>query len=228
MEQQSSRQPHDLLIHAKDLTWWYPWSPSMVFFKLNFWLYKHDFCVVTGKSGSGKTTLVKLITGQYAVGKKMLYHRQEDMSRFSTTEIQALRRKVGIVFQDYKLIPRKTVRENISYPLSLAGMPLTVKNQTIDNAIKLVWLVQYADTMVDKLSGGEQQLVSLARAIIHRPEFIIADEPTGNLDLEQTHKIADLLVQLNDMWHTILLITHDESLKNYIKKKTKISHHTLG
>lgn len=129
----------------------------------------------------------------------MLYHRQEDMSRFSTTEVQALRRKVGIVFQDYKLIPRKTVRENISYPLSLAGMPLTVKNQTIDNAIKLVGLVQYADTIVDKLSGGEQQLVALARAIIHRPEFIIADEPTGNLDLEQTHKIADLLIQLNDM-----------------------------
>ena len=224
----TSRQPHDLLMHAKDLTWGYPWSPSMVFFKFNFGLYKHDFCVVTGKSGAGKTTLAKLITGQYTVAKKMLFHRQEDLSRFSAQEIQNLRKKIGIIFQDYKLIPRKTVRENISYPLDLAGMPSTIKTQTIDNIIKLIGLIAVADTAVEKLSGGEQQLVALARAIVHRPEFVIADEPTGNLDPEQTRKVADLLIQLNDMGHTIMLITHDESLRDYIKHKTKISEYHLG
>lgn len=224
----SNRQPHDLLIHAKDLTRGYPSSPSMVFFKFNFGLYKHDFCVITGKSGAGKTTLAKLITGQYPVAKKMLFHRQEDLSRFSAQEIQNLRKKIGIIFQDYKLIPRKTVRENISYPLDLAGMPSTIKTQTIDNIIKLIGLIAVADTAVDKLSGGEQQLVALARAIVHRPEFVIADEPTGNLDPEQTRKVADLLIQLNDMGHTIMLITHDESLRDYIKHKTKISEYHLG
>jgi len=224
----SNRQPHDLLMHAKDLTRGYPWSPSMVFFKFNFWLYKHDLCVITGKSGAGKTTLARLLTGQGSVAKKMLYHRQEDMSRFSATEVQALRRKVGVIFQDYKLIPRKTVRENISFPLSLVGMPLTIKNQTIDNVLKTVGLTAQADLMVDKLSGGEQQLVAIARAIVHRPEFIIADEPTGNLDPDQTRKIADLLIQLNDMGHTIMLITHDEMLKEYIKSKAKISEYHLG
>jgi len=103
-----------------------------------------------------------------------------------------------------------------------------IKDQTIDNIIKLVGLLPYADTVVEKLSGGEQQLVALARAIVHRPEFIIADEPTGNLDPDQTRKIADLLMQLNDMGHTVLLITHDELLKDYIKSKTKISEYHLG
>lgn len=224
----SNRQPHDLLIHAKDLTRGYPSSPSMVFFKFNFGLYKHDFCVITGKSGAGKTTLAKLITGQYQVAKKMLFHRQEDLSRFSAQEVQNLRKKIGIIFQDYKLIPRKTVKENISYPLDLAGMPSTIKTQTIDNIIKLIGLIAVADTAVEKLSGGEQQLVALARAIVHRPEFVIADEPTGNLDPEQTRKVADLLIQLNDMGHTIMLITHDESLRDYIKHKTKISEYHLG
>lgn len=224
----SNRQPHDLILHAKDLTWWYPGSPSMLFFKFNFGLYKHDFCVLTGKSGSGKTTLLKLLTGQYPVPKKMLYHRQEDISRFSPQEIQNLRKKIGIVFQDCKLIHRKTVRENIAYPLNLMWMPTMIKDQTIDNIIKLVGLLPYADTVVEKLSGGEQQLVALARAIVHRPEFIIADEPTGNLDPDQTRKIADLLMQLNDMGHTVLLITHDELLKDYIKSKTKISEYHLG
>ena len=227
MMQSTPRQPHDLLLHAKDLTWGYPGSPSMVFFKFNFGLYKHDFCVITGKSGAGKTSLGKLLTGQYPVAKKMLFHRQEDMSRFSANEIQTLRRKIGIIFQDYKLIPRKTVRENIALPLGLIGMPLTLKNQTIENTLKVVGLTGYADMRADKLSGGEQQLVAIARAIVHKPEFVIADEPTGNLDPEQSRKIADLLIQLNDMGHTIMFITHDESLRDYIKKKTKISEYHI-
>lgn len=183
--------------------------------------------MVTGRSGTGKTSLGKLLTGQYPVAKKMLFHRQEDMSRFTINEVQALRRKIGVIFQDYKLIPRKTVRENIALPLGLVGMPLTLKNQSIDNVLKTVGLSNYAEIRTDKLSGGEQQLVAIARAIVHKPEFVIADEPTGNLDPEQSRKIADLMIQLNDMGHTIMFITHDESLKDYIKSKTKITEYHI-
>lgn len=221
------QQAHNLLLHAKDLTWWYPDATSMVFFKLNFWLYKHDFCVITWKSWAGKTTLSKLLTGQYSVPRKMLYFRQEDMSRFSAAEVQKLRRKIGIIFQDYKLISWKTVKENIALPLSLVGMPVGIKKQTIDHALEAVGLVGYGDIKAGKLSWWEQQLVAIARAIVHKPEFIIADEPTWNLDPVQSRKIADILINLNDMWHTIMLITHDEALRDYIKAATEISEYTL-
>lgn len=222
-----SRQPHDLLMYTKDLTRWYPGSPSMTFYKLNIWLYKHDFCLVTGKSGSGKTTLAKLLMGQYSVPKKMLYHKQEDMSRFSPREVQELRRKIGAVFQDHKLIGWKTVRENISFPLSLLEMPLAIKHQTIDNIIKQIGLIHQSDVLVSHLSEGEKQLVCLARALVHRPEFLLIDEPSGNLDPEQTRRIADILIQMHDVGHTILLLTHDEMLAQYVREHTKVTEYKL-
>lgn len=199
----------------------------MMFYKFNFGLYKHDFCLVTGKSGSGKTTLAKLLMRQYSTPKKMLYHRQEDMGRFSEREIQDLRRRIGVVFQDHKLITRKTVRENISYPLSLLDMPLTIKHQTLDNIIKQLGLIHHADMLVSHLSEGEKQLVCIARALVHRPEFIMIDEPTGNLDPEQTRRVADVLIQMHDVGHTILLLTHDEMLAQYVREHTKITEYKL-
>ncbi len=222
-------KPHDLLIETRNLTWWYPNTPKLIFNKLDFALYKNDFAIVTWKSGSGKTTFAKLLLRQYPVSPKMLYHRNEDMMRMSPLEIQNFRRRVWVVFQDYKLLERKTVLENIVYPLSINWHPLQNKTQKLKNILNLVGLNDLQDTVVKYLSGGEKQKTSIARALVHEPEFIIADEPTGNLDPVSSQQVADILIQLHSLWKTILLITHDMNLKEYISKriKTWVSEFTI-
>jgi len=224
----NNRQPHDLLIHTKDLTRGYPGSPKTVFQKLNFGLYKNDFTVISGQSGSWKSTLAKLIIGQYKTPNKMMFHGHEDMSRYSNNELQLFRRRVGTIFQDYKLIPWKTVTENVLYPLSILGHSPLNQITKLKRILKTVWLEEHKDTVVKYLSWGEKQKVAIARALIHDPEFIIADEPTGNLDNDEKHRIADILIQLHELGQTILFITHDTSLKNYIQNRTKINQFNLG
>lgn len=216
------KQPHELLIHAQDLSRGYPWSPKLVFHKFNFGVYKNDFLVVSGASGSWKTSLAKLMIGEHKTAKKMLFHGHEDMARFSNHERQMYRRKIGVVFQDFKLINRKTVTENIMYPLTILGHTPLNKVTKLNKILKTVWLREQKDTIVKHLSGGEQQKVAIARALIHDPEFIIADEPTWNLDNDEKHKIVDTLVTLHELGHTIILITHDSQLKKYIMKKAQI------
>ncbi len=222
-------KPHDLLIEARNLTWGYPNSPKLVFNKFNFALYKNDFAIVTWKSWSWKTSFAKLILRQYPISPKMLYHRNEDMMRMSPLEVQNFRRKVWVVFQDYKLLERKTVLENIVYPLSIAWNPLQHKTKKLKNILDIVWLIDLQDTIVKYLSWWEKQKTSIARALVHDPEFIIADEPTWNLDPISSEQIADILIQLHSLWKTILLITHDMNLKDYISKriKTWISEFTI-
>ena len=215
------KQPHDLLIHTQDLSRGYPGSPKLVFHKFNLGLYKHDFTIITGVSGSGKSTLAKLILGQYRTPLKMIFHGHEDMARYSDNELQLYRRRIGAIFQDYKLIPWKTVKENVIYPLTIMGQTPLNKITKLNRILKTVGLQEQKDTIVKYLSGGEQQKVAIARALIHDPEFIIADEPTGNLDNDEKNKIADILIKLNELGHTILFITHDTQLKKYIMKKVK-------
>lgn len=216
------REPHNLLIHAKDLSWWYPNVARTVFTKLNFALYQNDFCILTGVSGSGKTTLTKLILRQYKTQPKMLFHRHDDMSLMLDQEVQLFRRKVWVVFQDYKLLEWKTVIENIVYPLSIAGHPPLRKTKQLKEVLEAVGMEKQQDTIVRYLSGGEKQKVAIARALVHTPEFIIADEPTWNLDPRSSEQIADVLIKLHQMGHTILLITHDISLRDYIARDTQI------
>lgn len=147
-----SHEPHDLLINARGLTWGYPHAPTMVFHKLDFALYKNDFCIITGKSGSGKSTLAKLIMRQYPIEKLVLYYKQEDMARYADTEVQKFRRKIGVVFQDYKLIERKTVLENVVYPLSILGSPPLHKTTKLKKILQTLQLEKKQDTIVKYLS----------------------------------------------------------------------------
>ncbi len=217
------KQPHDLLIHSQDLSWGYPWSPKLVFHKLNFWLYKNDFAVITWVSGSGKSTLAKLILGQYQTKRKMLFHGHEDMSRFSDSELQKFRRRIGVIFQDFKLIEWKTVTENVIYPLTIMWHTPLNKMTKLNKILKRLGLHNHKNTIVKYLSWGEKQKVAIARALIHDPEFIIADEPTWNVDNDEKNKIADILIDLHKLGHTVMFITHDTYLKKYIQKKTTIS-----
>ena len=214
-----SKNIHNILIDIKNLTWGYPDDTHRLFQKFNFGLYKNDFCVVMGKSGVGKSTLVKFIIGDIQVPYRTIYHKREDLARYSDHEIQMYRRKIGIVFQDYQLMDDLSVEENISYPLHLYDTPDSSIQRKYHEIQQKLDIQHLRHKPIKLLSGGEKQKVAIARAMIHDPEFIIADEPTGNLDREHTQKIADLLIESNRMGNTILLITHDIHLLEYLKYK---------
>jgi len=210
---------HDILINIKDLTRGYPENSYLLFNKFNFALNKSDFVVIMGKSWTGKTTLAKLLIGELKTTKKTIYHKNEDISQYSNDELQIYRRKIGMIFQDYKLMDQMTVKENIIYPLKIYWLSETIIASKFDAMKIKLSLQKLINTPVKFLSAWEKQKVSIARALIHEPEFIIADEPTGNLDREHTQVIADLLIQANILGNTILLITHDIHLLNYLKDK---------
>ena len=211
------------LIAIKDLTRWYPDSKKPLFKKLNFELYKWDFTVIIGKSWVGKSTIVKFLIWQLRPYTRTVYYRMDDMAHFSDADIQNYRKKIWIVFQDYKLISTLSVKENIVYPLRL--------EENDDNTIQAKYRKVTSKLHIEDinkldckaLSWWEKQKVAIARAMINDPEFIIADEPTGNLDWEYTQEIWNLLVEGNKAGNTILLITHDVHLLNYIKSKTKVN-----
>lgn len=208
-----------VLLDVKDLLWGYDESPSFLFQKFNFQLFKGDFHILTGKSGVGKSTLVKLLTRRLMPPIKSLYHKNEDISKFSDEEVQLYRRKIGVVLQDYKLIDHLSVEKNIMYPLQLLQTDSHIIEKNLYTVLDMLQLHALQHEPVKNLSGGEKQKVAIARAIIHVPEFLIADEPTGNLDSEQSRMIADILIDLNKGGHTILFITHDQTLIDYINKK---------
>lgn len=219
---------HIPLVQIKELTWGYLDSKKVLFKKFNFELGKGDFTVITGKSGTGKSTLVKFLIGQIKPYKKTLYYKMEDMSEFSDAEIQRYRRKIGIIFQDYQLINSLTPKENVIYPLILEGAPLTEIKKKYDAVNTLLDISSIETREIKKLSWGEKQKIAMARAIIHAPDFIIADEPTGNLDQENSFQIADILIKANQIGNTIVLITHDAALLDYLKKNTKVKTISLG
>lgn len=141
------------------------------------------------------------------------------MTTFSPDDIQILRKRLGIIFQDYQLLEDLTVRENVIYPLELYELGETIIDSKLKQVLQKINIKHLLNTPVKLLSAGEKQRVSLARALIHDPEFIIADEPTGNLDRENTQIVADILIQANKAGNTIFLITHDIHLLNYLKEK---------
>lgn len=207
----------NLLLEIENLTWGYPNSPSLIFDRFNFKLYRNDFCFVIWKSWVWKTTLVRFLIRQLRPPRKMIYFKKEDISRFWSWEVQKYRRKFWVIFQDYKLIDWKTVKENIAYPLQLAWENPTQINSKIKDILFELWLHDKSDVKIPYLSWWEKQRVAIARALIGNPEFIIADEPTGNLDTESSKKIADTLIELNKKGYTILFITHDLNLIDYVK-----------
>ncbi len=187
----------------------------------------NDFFVLTGKSGTGKTTLVKFITGKLTPPEKMIFYNRQDISKFTDEDIQILRKRLGIIFQDYQLLEDETVRKNIIYPLELYELGDTIIESKLKQILQKINIKHLLTKPVKLLSSGEKQKVALARALIHDPEFIIADEPTGNLDRESTQAIADILINAHKAGTTIFLITHDIHLLNYLKEKYSIKLHVI-
>ena len=215
------------LIEVKNLSRWYRDNPEPLFRDLSFSLEEKEFFVLTGKSGTGKTTLVKFITGKLTPPNDTIFYNNQDIATLTSEDIQVLRKRLGIIFQDYQLLEDLSVKENITYPLHLYELGVTVIESKLRQVLQKVNVKHLLDKPAKLLSSGEKQRVALARALIHDPEFIVADEPTGNLDRENTQVVADILIEANKTGNTIFLITHDIHLLNYLKEKHKIKLHVI-
>jgi len=209
------------LIEIENLKWGYESSYKFLFDNFSFKLYERDFLILLGRSGSGKTTLVKFLIRQLKPPRKTIYFKKEDISRFSDSEVQKYRRNIWVIFQDFKLIDWKTVYENIAYNLEMRGENKEKIEKKVNEVLYKVGLFDKKDVKIPYLSWWEKQRVAIARALVSNPQFIIADEPTGNLDPLTAKQIVDLLIDLNNQWNTVLFITHDMNLVSYLKSKKK-------
>ncbi len=178
-----------------------------------------DFVSIVGQSGSGKTTLAKMLFAEEFPTKGKVVIGDWDISKIRQSEIPTLRRQIGVVFQDFKLLPRKTVYENIAFALQVAGEKKSRIEEIVPQVLRIVGLVGKKDRYPYQLSGGEQQRVSIARSLVHRPKILVADEPTGNLDIIHSHEIIELLKRINDFGTTVVLVTHDRDVVNALKKR---------
>ncbi|NDJ17584.1 cell division ATP-binding protein FtsE [Myxacorys almedinensis A] len=179
---------------------------------INLDIKKGDFLFITGPSGSGKSTLLKMLYGDEHPSNGDIIVHKECPHQLRGNQLSMLRRRIGIVFQDYKLIPRRTVAENISVVLWAQSYTRQEIERRLQPALKMVGLTDKADRFPEELSGGEQQRVSIARAIVATPPILLADEPTGNLDPDNSWQVIKILKKLNQLGITVVVTTHDENL----------------
>ena len=179
----------------------------------------NEFVFIVGKSGAGKSTLIKMITKEEIPDSGKIVVGGIDLDYVKKRHIPGYRRRLGVVFQDFKLLPRRTVYENVAFALEIAGMSGKEIRKTVPKVLDLVDLLDQAKKFPDQLSGGQQQRVSIARSVARQPKILIADEPTANLDKLTTAEIIALLKKINDFGTTILVSTHDEDVVNNLQKR---------
>jgi cell division transport system ATP-binding protein len=180
---------------------------------------KKEFVFIVGPSGSGKSTFIKLMLKEEEPTGGQIYVADTNLSDIKKWKIPFLRRKVGCVFQDFKLLPQKTVYENVAYALEVTGRPHRIVETYVPEVLRLVGLGHKLDAYPDEMSGGEQQRVSIARAFVNRPPILLADEPTGNLDPSMSVGIVKLLERINNTGTTVIMATHDQDIVNTFKKR---------
>ena len=171
-----------------------------------------EFVLVCGHSGAGKSTLFKLLTHEVVPDTGTVIVDDFDVTRMKRSKIPKLRRKLGVVFQDFRLLPNKTVAENIAFALEVIEEKPKIIKEKVSHVLELVGLSDKANDLPEDLSGGEQQRVALARALGNNPKLIIADEPTGNIDPELSYEIVDLLNEINKVGTTVVMVTHEHDL----------------
>lgn len=184
-----------------------------------FEIKSKEFVSITGKSGAGKTTLLKLLLAEEKPTKGRVFFEDQDVSKIRPEDLPQFRRKIGIVFQDYKLFPSKNTYENIAYVMEVIGKDDEEIARDVPQVLEIVGLTSRTYNFPRELSGGERQRVAIARALIHRPDVILADEPTGNLDPYHTLDILKLLIKINELGATVILATHDKETINRLGKR---------
>jgi len=178
-----------------------------------------EFVSVVGHSGAGKTTLLKLLLAEETPTQGSVYYESEDIHSLKSSQITSLRRKVGSIFQEYRLIPDKTVYENVAFAMEIAGREDEEIEADVPHALRLVGLERKMNSFPDDLSGGERQRVANARAIVNQPDVLIADEPTGHLDPTNTYDIVQILRKINDLGTTVILTTHNKGVVDELQKR---------
>ncbi len=181
-------------------------------FDVNLKINRGEFLFITGASGSGKSTLLKMLYGAELPTQGEVIVDDINVATLGNYHLSLLRRRMGIVFQDYKLIPQRTVAENVTFVLQAQGYTRKEIQRRLEPTLKLVGLLSKADRFPDQLSGGEQQRVSIARAIVGTPPLLLADEPTGNLDPDNSWQVIQIFQKLNSFGATVIITTHDEQL----------------
>jgi cell division transport system ATP-binding protein len=207
----SQTQAAESIIQLRNVSKLYR-NGSQALIGVNLDVKRGDFLFITGPSGSGKSTLLKLLYGEERASQGEVVVDRDSLTKLRGDRLSHLRRRIGIVFQDYKLIPRRTVTENISFVLWAQGYTRKEIQRRLQPALKMVGLTHKADCFPEELSGGEQQRVSIARAIVGTPPILLADEPTGNLDPDNSWQVIKILKKLNQIGITVIVTTHDESL----------------
>jgi cell division transport system ATP-binding protein len=207
------------VIRFENVTATYPGQSRPALSDLTVEVDKGEFVFLVGASGSGKSTFLRLVLRENRPDKGRVYVAGKEINRLANWKVPALRRQIGTVFQDFRLLPNKTVAENVAFALQVIGKPRAHIARVVPETLELVGLEGKGQRMPDELSGGEQQRVAIARAFVNRPMILIADEPTGNLDPNTSVGIMKLLDRINRTGTTVVMATHDAGIVDQMRKR---------
>lgn len=192
---------------------------SVALDNVSFSVKPGEFVSVVGKNGAGKSTIIKMLIGEEKPTKGRVFFDNFEVNKLKLTELPFLRRKIGIVFQDFRLIPGKNVYENIAFALEVEGRSEAEIKDFVPQVVDLVGLGSRVYNFPNELSGGEKQRVAIARALIHHPALLVADEPTGNLDPLNSADIIKLILKINELGTTVMLVTHNREVVNHLRRR---------
>lgn len=207
------------MIRLENVSKAYPAQNHPALHEVSLEVEKGEFVFLVGSSGSGKSTLLRLLLREERPSAGAIWVAGKDLARLSNWKVPAFRRQIGTVFQDFRLLPNKTVAQNVAFALEVIGKSRAEVRAAVPSVIELVGLAGKEDRYPDQLSGGEQQRVAVARAMVNRPMLLVADEPTGNLDPTTSVGIMKLLDRINRSGTTVLMATHDASIVDQMRKR---------
>ncbi|NCB20432.1 MAG: cell division ATP-binding protein FtsE [Clostridia bacterium] len=186
---------------------------------VNLYIKAGEFVSIVGQSGAGKTTLGRLLIGEERADEGQVIIGDWDITKINRHDVPYLRRQIGVIFQDFKLLPKKTIYENVAFALEVCGASRSKINKIVPSVLRIVGLEDKNGRYPHEVSGGEKQRAAIARSLVHQPRILLADEPTGNLDAINADEIIDLLLRINKFGTTVILVTHNKEIVNRLKRR---------